>query len=222
MACDKNPQKIKNMFDEISKYYDLGNNIISFGTHYIIKYFAIKELNIEPRAMVLDLCCGTGDFTKIINKIYPRVKVLGLDFSKEMINIAKTKNPKGVFIQADCTDLPFGEREFQYITMGFGLRNIENRSKALSEIYRVLDKNGKYLHLDFGNHNMLSKVFNLFVQILSKLSKKNTPHYQYLLDSKNEFPEPPELITEFEQHGFKLVKKCEYLLGVISVQIMQK
>ncbi len=222
MACDKNPEKIQKMFDEISRHYDLGNNIISFGTHYIIKYLAIKELDIQPRSMVLDLCCGTGDFTKAINKIYPRAKVIGLDFSKEMINLAKVKNPKGAFIQADCTNLPFGNKDFQYITMGFGLRNIENRAKTLSEISRVLNSGGKYLHLDFGNHNKLSFIFNFFVQILSKIFGKNTQHYQYLLDSKNEFPEPNELIKEFEHYGFKLVKRCDYLFGTISAQIMEK
>ena len=63
MECDKNPQKIKLMFDEISAYYDFMNNFISLGTHYLLKFLAIKELNIKPRTMIFDLCCGTGDFT---------------------------------------------------------------------------------------------------------------------------------------------------------------
>lgn len=93
MACDKNTQKIKTMFDEISGYYDFMNNFISFGTHYIVKFLALKELNIQPRTMILDLCCGTGDFTKLITKFYPRAKVIGLDFSQEMLKLAKQKIP---------------------------------------------------------------------------------------------------------------------------------
>ena len=93
MTCDKNPQKIQNMFDEISSYYDKMNNIISLGTHFIIKYFALKELDIKPRSVVLDLCCGTGDFTKIISKFYPRAKVIGLDFSEKMLKLAMKKIP---------------------------------------------------------------------------------------------------------------------------------
>ena len=66
------------------------NNVISFGMHYVIKFLAIKELKIEPRTMILDLCCGTGDFTKIISKFYPRARIIGFDISEKMIKLAKT------------------------------------------------------------------------------------------------------------------------------------
>ena len=222
MACDKNTEKIKTMFDEISDYYDFMNNFISLGTHHIVKFLALKELNIKPRTMILDLCCGTGDISKLINKFYPRTKVIGLDFSQKMLKFAKIKNPKGVFMQADCTNLPFGDGEFDYITMSFGLRNIENREQALDEIYRVLNSNGKFLHLDFGYNNILSKIFNIVVPLLAKILKKNTEPYKYLINSKKEFSNPDALIHEFEQHGFKYVKKRDYLFGVISAQIMMK
>lgn len=222
MSCDKNPENIKNMFNEISAYYDQMNNFISLGTHFIIKILAIKALKITSRASILDLCCGTGDFTSIITKLHPRTKIIGVDFSAQMLKIAKNKNPNGVFLQSDATNLPFKENEFDYITMGFGLRNIENRSKALDEIYRILKNNGKFLHLDFGEHNKISKIFNIIVPILVKIFKKNDKHYQYLLSSKNEFPNPNSLICEFEQHGFKLIRKQDYLFGIISAQIMTK
>ena len=99
--------------------------------------------------MILDLCCGTGDFTQIISKYYPRTRVIGLDISEGMLKLAKAKNPAGVFMKGDCVNLPFENSEFDYVTMGFGLRNIEDRKKALSEIYRVLDNGGKFLQLDF-------------------------------------------------------------------------
>lgn len=222
MNTNKNPEKIKNMFDEISSYYDTMNNVISFGMHYLIKYFAIKELNIEPRTMILDLCCGTGDFTKIISKFYPRARVIGFDISEKMLKIAKQKNPIGVFMQGDCTELPFEDGEFDYITMGFGLRNIQNREKAIAEIYRTLKKGGKFLQLDFGEHNFFSKIFDILVPFEVKMLKKNPQNYKYLLESKNEFPEPDKLIQEFESHGFKYVKKCSFLFGTISAQIMRK
>lgn len=222
MACDKDPQKIQNMFEEIASYYDKMNNFISFGSHLVVKFLAIKELDIKPRTMVLDLCCGTGDFTKIISKYFPRAKVIGLDFSKNMISIAKQKNPKGVFMQGDCTALPFGEGEFDYITMGFGLRNIKNRGAALSEIYRVLEKGGKFLQLDFGEHNKISRVFDFLVPLFARILKVNSGHYKYLLDSKDEFPKPAELIKEFELYGFKFVKRCDYLFGTICAQILEK
>lgn len=222
MTFDKEPQKIKNMFDEISVYYDSMNNFISLGTHFVLKYLCVKELELKPRSMVLDLCCGTGDFTKIISIYFPRVKVIGLDFSEKMLKIAKSKNPKGVFMQGDCTHLPFEYGEFDYITMGFGLRNISDRQKAISECYRVLDKGGKFLHLDFGEHNFTSKIFNIIVPFFARVLNKNSQHYKYLLSSKEQFPAPDNLIREFEECGFKYVKRCDYLFGAISAQIMQK
>ena len=222
MTCNKNPEKIKSMFDQIALYYDKVNNLISFGTHYLIKYLCVKQLDIKPRSMVLDLCCGTGDFSKIINKIYPRAKVIGLDFSAEMLKLAKNKNPKGVFLQADCTNIPFSEREFQYVTAGFGLRNVENRQKAITEIYRILETDGLFLHLDFGYHNKLSNVFDWFVSLLCKIFKNSAEHYEYLLKSKEEFPNPDGIISEFEEQGFKFIKRKDFLFGTISAQIMQK
>lgn len=222
MVCDKNPEKIKYMFNEISEYYDKVNNYISLGTHYILKILAIKHLDIKPRTLVLDLCCGTGDFTKIITMFYPRARVIGLDFSEQMLKIAKKNNPNKVFMIGDCTELPFNEKEFNYVTMGFGLRNIENRFKAVTEAYRVLEEGGKFLHLDFGNHNKASKIFDVIVPLAAKFLKVNEKHYRYLLSSKKEFPTPEKLIEEFEEAGFKLLIRKDYLFGTISMQIMQK
>lgn len=222
MQPDKNPQKIKNLFNEIAIYYDKMNNLISLGTHYLIKYLVIKKLDIKPKTKGLDLCCGTGDFSKIISKTFPQTKIIGLDFSPEMLKLAQSKNKKQTFILGDCTNLPFKENEFDYITMGFGLRNIQDRQKAIDEIYRVLTPSGKFLQLDFGYRNQISGIFNIIVPIFAKICKTNSEHYQYLLESKNTFPEPENLIKEFENHGFRLIKKYDYLFGSISCQIMQK
>ena len=221
MTTDKNPKKIIKMFDEISGYYDKMNNFISLGTHYFIKKTALKNLKIKSGSYVLDLCCGTGDFTKIISKISPKAKVVGLDNSVKMLKLAKLKNPNKVFMQGDCTSLPFKD-DFDFITVGFGLRNIENRQKAISEIYKALKNGGKFLHLDFGNHNALSNIFDFIVPFVVKLLGSNPESYNYLLNSKKEYPEPDELIKEFENYGFKLYKRQDFIFGVISYQILQK
>lgn len=219
---NKDPEKIKNMFNEISSYYDEMNNLISLGTHKIIKFFALKNLNIKANTMILDLCCGTGDFTQIITKIQPKARVIGIDNSEKMLKLAKIKNPKNAFIIGDCTELSFKDEEFDYITIGFGLRNIQDRSKAIDEIYRTLKKGGKFLHLDFGKHNYASNIFAYIVPLIAKFKKVNTQCYQYLLNSKETYPEPDELISEFCEHGFKFLKKTDYMFGAISAQILVK
>lgn len=220
--CDKDPEKIQKMFDRISSYYDRMNNIISLGLHNIIKAISVKMLLIKPYSMVLDVCCGTGDFTRIIKKNCPRAKVIGLDISVEMIKLAKQKNPKESFIVGDCTDLAFGENEFDYVTAGFGLRNVDDREKAVCEIYRVLNVGGKFLHLDFGYHNLAGQFFDLLVPFFAKYFAKNEQDYKYLINSKNAYPNPQELIEEFEQCGFVLVQQKNFLFGAISAIVMTK
>lgn len=222
MPCDKSLEKVKETFDNISSYYDKTNNLMSLGTHYLIKYLALKSLVIKNESMVLDLCCGTGDFTKIFSCSSPSSKVIGLDNSIEMLKLAKAKNPNKAFIQGDCLNLPFGENEFDIVTIGFGLRNIEDRKKALSQIHKVLKDGGQFLHLDFGKHNIFSKIFDLYVKFLSVFFIKNPESYLYLIESKNEYPQPDELIKEFENSGFKLLKRKDFIFGVISAQVFTK
>lgn len=222
MPCDKSLEKVKETFDNISSYYDKTNNLMSLGTHYLIKYLALKSLVIKNESMVLDLCCGTGDFTKIFSCLSPSSKVIGLDNSIEMLKLAKAKNPNKAFIQGDCLNLPFGENEFDIVTIGFGLRNIEDRKKALSQIHKVLKDGGQFLHLDFGKHNIFSKIFDLYVKFLSVFFIKNPESYLYLIESKNEYPQPDELIKEFENSGFKLLKRKDFIFGVISAQVFTK
>lgn len=78
------------------------------------------------------------------------------------------------------------------------------------------------MHLDFGKHNFIGNIFDFIVPVITKILKINTEHYKYLLNSRQDFPEPEELINEFENCGFKFIKRIDYLFGVISVQIMQK
>ena len=222
MSYEKSVEKVKETFDKISSYYDKMNNIMSFGFHYLIKILALKSLKIKDQSMILDLCCGTGDFTKIFFKISQNSKVIGLDNSIEMLKLAKMKNPYGTFIQGNCLDLPFGEGEFDIVTAGFGLRNIQDRKKALSEIKKVLKDGGQFLHLDFGKHNIFSKIFDFYVKFLTKFLIKNSESYLYLVESKNEYPEPDELIKEFEDNGFKILKCRDFMFGTISVQIFTK
>lgn len=222
MTISKNPQKIREMFDLIANKYDFNNNLISLGLHNYIKRLSVKELDIPHGSRVLDECCGTGDIAKYILQLQPDVEITGVDFSENMLKIAR-KKVKGVnFLTTDCTKLPFENESFDIATMGFGLRNIEDYGDAIAETYRVLKKGGQFLQLDFGRKNLFSRIFDMIVPVMIRLFYgKNLP-YKYLLESKKEFPTPNELIKIFETYGFKLKSRKDYLLGIISVQIMEK
>ncbi len=218
---DKKSETIKNMFDKISKNYDFTNNIISFFTHKKIKREAILNLNIKPYSKVLDLCTGTGDFAGIIKKINPNANVIGVDFSQNMINIAKSKHKNIEFYTQDAMNLNFEDNFFDYVVMGFGLRNTENYSKVLSEIYRILKKDGEFLHLDFNNGGIINKIYDSMVLLFSNFLKEKSA-YKYLINSKKFFYSGLKLLNLFKSCGFKTVLKKSAAFNVISYQILKK
>lgn len=221
MTIDKTPAQIHIMFNTIASQYDKMNNIMSFGLHKFIKYLCIKQLPIKPHDNVIDLCCGTGDLSGIVKKLYPKACIIGIDFSEKMLEIAQSKYNNIQYIQADVTHLPYPDNCFDIAIMGFGLRNIQNAEKAVEEVYRILKNGGIFLHLDFGEKNFLSKIFDEIIPFISKIFTKNSSAYTYLIKSKKIFPTPNELIKDFESKGFKFSKKLNFL-GVISAQIMTK
>lgn len=214
--------EIKNMFDKISENYDFMNRIISFGLNEYVKTQAIKALNIKPNSKVLDLCCGSGDLGKIIKKIQPSCDVIGVDFSQNMIELASKKNPNITYRQMDVTSLTFEKNSFDYIVMGFGLRNIPQKNKALEEIYRTLKTEGQFLHIDFGKHNIYSKIYDIIILFIVKFFTKNTKPYKYLILSKRNFLEPEELIELFKFNKLTYVKHQNMFFDVISFQILKK
>lgn len=222
---DKNPEIIQNMFDEIAEKYDFNNNIISLGLHKKIKEKTIQTIEMNINSIVLDLCCGTGDISYFLSKKKEVEKVIGVDFSKNMLKIAneKNKNDKIDYIFADCTKLPFSDNSFDAITMCFGLRNIENIDTTLKEIQRVLKPNGLFLHMDFAKGNrILDKFFDIFVPIGVKLFYGNSIPYSYLIQSKQEFYTPNELEKLLKKYNLNLFKEKNYLFSTISTQIYIK
>lgn len=219
---NKTNLEIRNMFDKISEKYDFMNRIISFGLNEYVKKQAIKALNIKPNSKVLDLCCGSGDLGRIIKKIQPSCDVIGIDFSQNMIELASKKNPNITYRQMDVTSLAFEKNSFDYIVMGFGLRNIPQKNKALEEIYRTLKTEGQFLHIDFGKHNIYSKIYDSIILFLVKFFTKNTKPYKYLILSKRNFLEPEELIELFKFNQFNYISHKNMLFEIISYQIMKK
>lgn len=222
MTLDKSPGNIQKMFNTIAEKYDFMNNVISLGTHQSVKFKSVKNLDIHPHDSVLDICCGTGDLSRSLKKIQPLACVTGIDFSEKMLEIAKSKSKDIKFIQGDAVSLPFEDNHFDFVTMGFGLRNISQPEKAVEEAYRVLRPGGRFLHLDFGEKSFTNKIFDIGVPLMTKIFYGGNVSYDYLVESKKVFPTPDELIKDFESKGFKLVKRKDYILGAISCQILKK
>ncbi len=220
---NKANSEIKNMFDKISDKYDFMNSVISLGTNEFVKTRAVKSLDIQPNSKVLDLCCGSGELGAIVKKLYPSCDVCGVDFSEKMLDIARKNNKNITYRQADTTSLPFEKNSFNYVLMGFGLRNIPQKNRAIEEIYKILKTNGKFLHLDFtSRQTFASKIYDMYVMAAAKIFIKNTKPYKYLILSKNNFLSSGELVQLFKFNRFKYVSHKNMFFDIISYQIMQK
>jgi len=219
---------IKEMFNNIAKNYDKLNNIISLKMQLRVKKKAINNIALKSDSKVLDICCGTGDIAIYIGKnIVKNGKVIGIDFSENMLAIAKGKSLglKNIeFMLGDALNLPFKDDEFDACFISFGLRNLTNLEKGLSEMKRVTKKDGLVVNIDTGKPKGFFKtLFNLYffhiVPIIGKLFNGNSSPYKYLPLSTKNFPSGDELVGKFKDLGLSNVKKYDFLFGTISQQV---
>ncbi|AXP09421.1 bifunctional demethylmenaquinone methyltransferase/2-methoxy-6-polyprenyl-1,4-benzoquinol methylase UbiE [Campylobacter hepaticus] len=229
--------KIINMFNEIAPTYDKTNRILSFGVDVSWRKFACKrvlKLCEKDDIVILDVACGTGDMINIwqnsakkLNKNILNLK--GVDPSKGMLNIAKQKFPNIDFIKAQAQELPLQNESTDIISISYGIRNVVERKKALSEFSRVLKQNGIFLILEFvkrENDGFIGFCRDFYLKnILPNLGaiiSKNKSAYEYLPNSIESFLSKDEMIIELEQAGFKMLEFKSFSFGVSSMFIAKK
>lgn len=230
MYNKKNKASIQSLFDNISKNYDLINNIMSFGLHNIIKGLAVRNLPDSNPQKILDLCTGTGDIAIKLHKKYINAKIIGVDFSDKMIEIAekKTENITNINIQKmDITNLNFEPESFDLCFISFGLRNLSDINQTLTDIKRVLKQNGVISILDLGKPNKFiapfyNFYFNNIIPIIGAVFHKESTPYKYLVESVKTYPSQKELIEILQRHGFNNCKNVNYMFGTISQQTAKK
>ncbi|MEM6966446.1 MAG: bifunctional demethylmenaquinone methyltransferase/2-methoxy-6-polyprenyl-1,4-benzoquinol methylase UbiE [Bacteroidota bacterium] len=225
---DKKGQ-VSKMFDNIAPYYDFLNRFLSLGIDTIWRKKAINELvSVKPQH-VLDVATGTGDVAIEIAKRLQPEKIIGLDISKEMLEIGKKKIAKkemSDIIQmevGDSENLRFENNTFDAITVAFGVRNFENLEKGISEINRVLKKDGKLIVLEFSKPTVFpfKQLFNFYFKyilpLIGRFTSNDKRAYSYLYESVQAFPEGDNFIKVLEKTGFKS-NTCKRLsLGICSI-----
>lgn len=221
----KNPEIIKNLFNNLANKYDFFNRVISLGMQTKVKKDSLKLLNVHNGNKVLDICTGTGDLIYFLNKLNPNLDLTGIDFSENMLEIARKKQKKSQnnirFFIADGRELPFEDNTFDIATIGFGLRNIENYERVISEIHRVLKPKGQVLNLDFScDKSLANSIFDLITRIITSFtSKKNS--FKYLIDSKKEFINSIDLINLFRRKNFIFLRRKYFAFDVISAEVFK-
>ena len=136
---------VSNMFSRIARKYDLLNTVISLGMHHQWRKYAIRKMEKKNYISSLDVACGTGDFSFSLSKINSMETVVGLDFVKPMLQIAKNKSTQSntdklTFVLGDALELPFKTNTFDCVTTGFAMRNYESAEIAIQDGYAIQGK----------------------------------------------------------------------------------
>lgn len=225
---------IRKLFDNIAPDYDRLNHILSLNIDKSWRKKAVRQIADEDRAMrVLDVACGTGDFTiEIAQKVAPGSSVTGVDISEGMMDVGREKIRKaGVSAElylADCEALPYEDNTFDRISVGFGVRNFEHLDVGLKEMYRVLKTDGKLviLELSVPSNPMIRWCYKLyFLKILPAIGgfvSGVRGAYQYLPASVLRFPAPEKFIQMMRSAGFDSVEHTPLTLGICRMYVGKK
>jgi demethylmenaquinone methyltransferase/2-methoxy-6-polyprenyl-1,4-benzoquinol methylase len=228
-------RKVRGVFDSVSMKYDLMNDLMSFGLHRWWKIYAVEVLDVQSGNRVLDLASGTGDLARIINGLRKDdVSVVCNDINLSMLSLGRDKslNKSAVkeisYAQASAECLPYQDRTFDRVVMGFGLRNVTDKVKALDEICRVLVSEGVLVILEFSKVKApLLSFFHKFytLKVLPKLGglvTNDSDSYRYLGESIDLHPGQTELSCMVEDAGFNDVKCYNLLGGAVAVHVARR
>jgi demethylmenaquinone methyltransferase / 2-methoxy-6-polyprenyl-1,4-benzoquinol methylase len=225
---------VREMFDGIAPRYDLLNHVLSLNVDswwWWRTARRFREVLARPDAVVLDVCCGTGDMTLALLKRRPANSrpVIAADFSHQMLVRGAAKfsalpdgTGKAIAIEADALHLPLADNSVDLITTAFGFRNLANYRAGLEEFHRVLRPEGELGILDFSEPGgLLGKLYAFYFRrilpaIGSRLSGVTGP-YAYLPNSVHNFPPPQQMREIMLAVGFQDVSWTPYTFGVAGL-----
>lgn len=221
-------RQVQEMFDNISRRYDLLNHLLSFNLDRWWRKKTVDMLrDISPQS-ILDIATGTGDMAFRLMRLKPE-KVTGIDVSEKMIAIGIKKaakkgfSDKIVFITGDSEKLPFRDENFDAATVGFGVRNFENPLRGLKEIHRVIRRTGKLVILEFSQPQRFPfrQIYRFYsTRILPKAGRfisGDAAAYTYLTDSASVFPSGDSFLEYLSEAGFVDCSFKPLTFGIVTV-----
>jgi demethylmenaquinone methyltransferase/2-methoxy-6-polyprenyl-1,4-benzoquinol methylase len=222
-------KQVADMFNNISKTYDFLNHFLSLGIDIIWRKKAINELKKDQPQIILDVATGTGDFAFEALTILKPKKIIGVDISQGMLDIAQqkiTKRNAGDKFEVklgDSEKLPFEANEFDAVTVAFGVRNFENLEAGLADIYKVLKPGGKAVVLEFSKPKAfpIKQLYNFYFAYITpgigKIFSKDARAYSYLPESVAAFPDGEKFIGLMQKAGFTNTKHRPLTFGICSI-----
>lgn len=218
---NKKTTDIASMFDQVANRYDLMNGIMSLGQHLYWRRQTVAAVDAHPGQKVLDIAAGTGTSSEPFADA--GVEVIAADLSEGMLNVGRKRRPDITFVQADVTNLPFADNEFDAVTMSYGLRNVADYPKALRELYRVTKPGGRIVVLEFSTPTFapFRRVYKEYIMKaippVARALSSNPESYVYLAESIIDWPAQDALATAFTQEGWQDVKYRNLTGGIVAI-----
>lgn len=212
---DSKNHQVRDMFNRISKRYDVLNSVLSFGIHRYWRKACIREIKtrIKPKT-ILDVATGTGDFALACLPLNPD-SIIGMDISRGMLdmgikklNTLKIASSKIQLIEDNAETTTSYDQYFDLIVVAFGVRNFENLDRGLSNIYRMLKPNGVLCVLEFAypQQKWVRQLYHIYfkwiVPLIGRLCSADQNAYRYLFNSVQAFPHFDAFAVHLSQNGF--------------------
>ncbi|MER7798241.1 demethylmenaquinone methyltransferase [Microbacterium sp. NPDC096154] len=220
----KDPDRVSGMFDQVAAKYDVTNTVLSVGNDRLWRVATTRAVTPRPGERILDLAAGTG--ASSISLARSGAAVVAADFSPGMIAEGRRRHGDVrnlEFVEADATALPFGDAEFDAVTMSFGLRNVKQPKKALAELLRVTKPGGRLVICEF-SHPPVAAFRSLYrfyndrvLPRVARLVSSNTEAYDYLNESIRHWPDQRTLASWIRDVGWTDVAYRDLTFGIVAL-----
>lgn len=226
----KDPSRVSGMFDQVAAGYDRTNTVLSLGNDKLWRIATTRAVAPQRGQRILDLAAGTG--ASSVSLARSGADVVAADFSPGMIAEGERRYgpqapgggiPNLSFVQADATALPFGDDEFDAVTMSFGLRNVNEPHRALRELLRVARPGGRIVICEFSHppsraFNGLYRFYNdRILPVVAKTVSSNAEAYDYLNESIRDWPDQRRLSAWIRDAGWTDVAYRNLSMGIVAL-----
>ena len=221
-------ERVKNIFAEIAGDYERVNGIISLGQIDRWRRRLVSEMEISEGMSVLDVGCGTGKLTSLLASKLSRGRVLGIDLTPEMVDLAKKNLPPRhedlvEYSTGAAENLDLPENSFDLVASSFTLRNVDDLAKVMSEMNRVVKPGGRVYSLELakpaipGFKELYRFYFNRVLPVIGGIVQGDRKPYRYLAESLRRFPDQESLKQLYEKAGMVDVRFQEILGGIAAI-----
>ncbi len=226
-------RRVSRVFESVAQRYDVMNDLMSLGSHRIMKRITIEMSGVRAGHAVLDLAGGTGDLAALYAPLVgEHGRVVLADINSAMIDVGRDRlSDRGLMnvavCQADAEALPFADASFNCVTIGFGLRNVTHKERALAEMYRVLRPRGRLLVLEFSkpDNPFVATAYSAFQSLWPAIGRVVTGDanaYRYLVESIEMHPTQKALKQMITDAGFDHAAYENLLNGIVAIHHAEK